>query len=148
MMEVKVTKTTNPKVKPDPATVPFGVAFTDHMFMMEYDSENGWQNPRIVPFGDISLNPGALVFHYGAEVFEGLKAYRTPSGEVQMFRPAENFKRMNNSAERLCLPPLHPPVPFSCVPQIPHDISSLRPWRTNPEKESAYAAGYQAHCHH
>jgi hypothetical protein len=56
MMEVKVTKTTNPKVKPDPATVPFGVAFTDHMFMMEYDSENGWQNPRIVPFGDISLN--------------------------------------------------------------------------------------------
>ena len=104
MMEVKVTKTTNPKVKPDPATVPFGVAFTDHMFMMEYDSENGWQNPRIVPFGDISLNPGALVFHYGAEVFEGLKAYRTPSGEVQMFRPAENFKRMNNSAERLCLP--------------------------------------------
>ena len=104
MMEVKVTKTTNPKVKPDPATVPFGVAFTDHMFMMDYDSENGWQNPRIVPFGDISLNPGALVFHYGAEVFEGLKAYRTPSGEVQMFRPAENFKRMNNSAERLCLP--------------------------------------------
>ena len=104
MMEVKVTKTTNPKVKPDPATVPFGVAFTDHMFMMEYDSENGWQNPRIVPFGDISLNPGALVFHYGAEVFEGLKAYRTPAGEVQMFRPAENFKRMNNSAERLCLP--------------------------------------------
>ena len=104
MMEVKVTKTTNPKVKPDPATVPFGVAFTDHMFMMEYDSENGWQNPRIVPFGDISLNPGALVFHYGAEVFEGLKAYRTPNGEVQMFRPAENFKRMNNSAERLCLP--------------------------------------------
>mgnify|MGYP005933140449 CR=1 FL=1 len=60
MMEVKVTKTTNPKVKPDPATVPFGVAFTDHMFMMDYDSENGWQNPRIVPFGDISLNPGAL----------------------------------------------------------------------------------------
>mgnify|MGYP000497253026 FL=1 len=54
MMEVKVTKTTNPKVKPDPATVPFGVAFTDHMFMMEYDSENGWQNPRIVPLG-ISL---------------------------------------------------------------------------------------------
>ena len=104
MMEVKVTKTTNPKVKPDPATVPFGVAFTDHMFMMDYDSENGWQNPRIVPFGDISLNPGALVFHYGAEVFEGLKAYRTPNGEVQMFRPAENFKRMNNSAERLCLP--------------------------------------------
>ena len=97
MMEVKVTKTTNPKVKPDPATVPFGVAFTDHMFMMEYDSENGWQNPRIVPFGDISLNPGALVFHYGAEVFEGLKAYTQrrgadvpPCGKLQAY---EQFRR-------------------------------------------------------
>lgn len=100
MMEVKVTKTTNPKVKPDPATVPFGVAFTDHMFMMEYDSENGWQNPRIVPFGDISLNPAHWYSITGAEVFEGLKAYRTPNGEVQMV-PAlqENFKRMNNSAK-------------------------------------------------
>ena len=106
MMEVKVTKTANPKVKPDPATVPFGVAFTDHMFMMEYDAEKGWQNARIVPFDEISLSPGALVFHYGAEVFEGLKAYRKPDGSVQMFRPEENFKRMNNSAERLCLPKL------------------------------------------
>ena len=82
MMEVKVTKTTNPKVKPDPATVPFGVAFTDHMFMMDYDSENGWQNPRIVPFGDISLNPGALVFHYGADV--------PPCGKLQAY---EQFRR-------------------------------------------------------
>ena len=108
MMEVKVTKTTNPKVKPDPATVPFGVAFTDHMFMMDYDSENGWQNPRIVPFGDISLNPGALVFHYGAEVFEGLKAYRRPDGRVQLFRPWENVARLNRSCDRLGLPQLNP----------------------------------------
>ena len=83
MMEVKVTKTTNPKVKPDPATVPFGVAFTDHMFMMDYDSENGWQNPRIVPFGDISLNPGALVFQWrGADV--------PPCGKLQAY---EQFRR-------------------------------------------------------
>lgn len=106
MMEVKITKTTNPKVKPDPATVPFGVAFTDHMFIMDYDVETGWQNARIVPFDEISLNPGSLVFHYGAEVFEGLKAYRKPDVSVQMFRPDANFNRMNDSAERLCLPKL------------------------------------------
>ena len=83
MMKIDVTKTANPKVKPDPANVPFGVAFTDHMFQMDYSDEKGWHNPRIVPYGDIHLNPGALVFHYGAEVFEGLKAYRTPNGQVQ-----------------------------------------------------------------
>ncbi len=103
-MEIKITLTQNPKAKPDPATVPFGVAFTDHMFLMDYDSENGWHDARIVPFADLSLSPGAVVFHYGAEVFEGLKAYRTPGGAVQLFRPEENMKRMSQSAERLCLP--------------------------------------------
>ena len=106
MMNISVTKTANPKEKPDSATVPFGVAFTDHMFMMDYNDAGGWHNPRIVPYGDIHLNPGALVFHYGAEVFEGLKAYRAPDGQVQMFRPDANISRMNDSAERLCLPKL------------------------------------------
>lgn len=108
MMEVKVTKTTAPKAKPDPATVPFGVAFTDHMFVMDYTAGQGWHDARIVPFENISLNPGCVVFHYGAEIFEGLKAYRTPAGKVQLFRPEENVKRMNNSAERMCLPQLDP----------------------------------------
>lgn len=104
-MEIKVTKTTNPKVKPDPEKVPFGVAFTDHMFLMDYDKEQGWHDARIVPFGDLPLNPGAVVFHYGAEVFEGLKAYRRQDdGSVQLFRPEANIQRMNDSAERLCLP--------------------------------------------
>lgn len=107
MMKINVTKTANPKTKPDPATVPFGVAFSDHMFIMDYNEEGGWHNPRIMPYGDIHLNPGALVFHYGAEVFEGLKAYRTPDGTVQMFRPDANIDRMNDSAERLCLPQLN-----------------------------------------
>ena len=70
MMNISVTKTANPKEKPDSATVPFGVAFTDHMFMMDYNDAGGWHNPRIVPYGNIHLNPGSLVFHYGAEVFE------------------------------------------------------------------------------
>jgi len=82
----------------------FGKYFTDHMFVMEYEKGKGWHNARIVPFGYISLHPASTVLHYGAEIFEGLKAYRTSSGDVQLFRPMENIKRMNVSAERMCLP--------------------------------------------
>lgn len=89
MMEVKITKTTNPKVKPDPATVPFGVAFTDHMFMMDYDSENGWQNPRIVPFGDISLNPGALELFIRLKFSAGRNICTSPLGVRYAFSPSK-----------------------------------------------------------
>jgi len=82
----------------------FGKYFTDHMFIMEYSLDKGWHDARIVPFGNISLHPASTVLHYGAEIFEGLKAYRRADGEVQLFRPIENIRRMNNSAERLCLP--------------------------------------------
>lgn len=103
-MDIKIEKTTCPKEKPDSATLGFGKKFTDHMFIMEYTEGEGWKNPRIIPFGNISLHPASTVFHYGAEIFEGLKAYRTPEGKIQLFRPEENAKRMNNSAERMCLP--------------------------------------------
>ncbi len=103
-MEIKITKTANPKVKPDPSTLKFGVEFTDHMFMMDYTAGKGWYDARIVEFGDLPMHPASTVFHYGAEIFEGLKAYRRPDGEVQLFRPMENIRRMNNSAERMCLP--------------------------------------------
>ena len=106
-MEISITKTTTPKAHPADDVLGFGQYFTDHMFVMEYDKDNGgWQNARIVPFANLSLHPAATVFHYGAEIFEGLKAYRTPDGGVQMFRPTENIRRMNNSAERLRLPQL------------------------------------------
>ena len=82
----------------------FGRIFSDHMFVMDYEDGKGWQNARIIPFGQISLHPASTVLHYGAEVFEGLKAYRTESGEIRLFRPMENIKRLNTSAERLCLP--------------------------------------------
>lgn len=103
-MEIKFIKTTAPKAKPDESSLGFGKIFTDHMFVCDYDPENGWQNARIVPFENISLHPASTVFHYGAEIFEGLKAYRCADGSVQMFRPIENIRRMNNSAARLTLP--------------------------------------------
>ena len=77
------------------------------MFIMDYSPDKGWHDARIVPFGNLSLHPAATVFHYGAEVFEGMKAYRRADGTVQLFRPIENVKRLNSSAERLCLPQIN-----------------------------------------
>ena len=103
-MEITVTKNPNPGKLPDSGNLVFGRTFTDHMFLMDYTRAEGWKNPRIVPYGPISLDPAASVFHYGAEVFEGLKAYRKADGSIQLFRPWENMKRMSNSALRMGLP--------------------------------------------
>ena len=103
-MEIKITKTTCPKEHPESSTLGFGKFFTDHMFIMDYSREKGWYDARIVPFGAFEIHPASTVLHYGSEIFEGLKAYRRADGKVQMFRPIENIRRMNNSAERLCLP--------------------------------------------
>ena len=103
-MNITITKTTAPKAKPDESALGFGKIFTDHMFMMDYNKETGWTNARIVPFENLSIHPASTVLHYGSEIFEGLKAYRKADGKVQLFRPIENIRRMNRSAERLCLP--------------------------------------------
>ena len=102
-MEIKVVKRENLKTKPDFSNLGFGQYFSDHMFMMEYSEGKGWHDARIVPFDYIPVHPASTVLHYGAEIFEGMKAYKTKDG-FQMFRPTENLKRLNNSAERLCLP--------------------------------------------
>jgi len=106
MAEIKITRTSNPKEKPDQNRLGFGKYYTDHMFMMDYTADRGWHDPRVVPFGPLSLHPAAVVLHYATEVFEGLKAYRRPDGGVQLFRPMENVKRLNNSARRMGLPPI------------------------------------------
>ena len=103
-MDIRIEKTTNPAQTPDSAKLGFGKYFTDHMFIMDYSPDKGWHDARIVPFGNLVLHPAATVFHYGAEVFEGMKAYRREDGTVQLFRPMENVRRLNVSADRLCLP--------------------------------------------
>ena len=105
--DISITKTTTPKEKPtDESKLGFGKIFTDHMFMMDYSAGKGWYNARIIPFGPIAIHPASTVLHYGAEIFEGLKAYRAADGTIRMFRPMENIQRLNRSAERLCLPEL------------------------------------------
>ena len=103
-MEIKITRTTTPQTMPPEEKLGFGKVFTDHMFIMDYSKEEGWHDARIVPFGYISLHPASTVLHYGAEIFEGLKAYRRADGGVQLFRRKENIKRKNTSAERMSLP--------------------------------------------
>jgi len=105
MLDIRIEKTTTPKALPaqdNPLT--FGTIFTDHMFVMNYEKGKGWFDPRVVPYQPISLQPSAMVFHYGQEMFEGLKAYRADDGRALLFRPDMNAKRTNNTNKRLCIP--------------------------------------------
>ncbi|MBQ9624924.1 MAG: branched-chain amino acid aminotransferase [Clostridia bacterium] len=103
-MDLKVTLTDKPKAKfTDEGALGFGRIFTDHMFTMEYEKGKGWFNHKIIPYSDFVLDPATVVFHYGQEIFEGMKAYRDESGAVRIFRAERNFARMNDSCERLCM---------------------------------------------
>jgi branched-chain amino acid aminotransferase len=105
MLDIRITKTQNPKQKPAKGEkLGFGHIFTDHMFVMNYTEGKGWHDPRIEPFHNLSLSPAAMVFHYGQEMFEGLKAYRDEKDNVYLFRPDMNAKRTNNTNDRLCIP--------------------------------------------
>ena len=104
MLDIQVNLAATRKPLPDPDTLQFGKVFTDHMFLMNYDAGQGWHDPRVVPYGPLSMEPSCMVFHYAQEIFEGMKAYRTPEGKVQLFRPVENARRLNSSCQRLCIP--------------------------------------------
>ena len=105
MLDIKIIKTTEPKAKPAKGQkLGFGKIFTDHMFVMNYTEGKGWYDPRVEPFHNISLSPAAMVYHYGQEMFEGLKAYKNTDGEVFLFRPDMNAKRTNNTNDRLVIP--------------------------------------------
>ena len=104
-INVKPAKPEQLKAKPaDDSKLTFGDLFTDHMFSVDYEWGKGWVNARIEPYGDLKIDPAAMSIHYGQEIFEGLKAYYGKDGQLYLFRPRENFKRMNRSAVRLCMP--------------------------------------------
>ena len=106
MLDIKITRTQTPKEKPDQSKLGFGKIFTDHMFIMDYTEGKGWHDPRIEPYHNLSLSPASMVFHYGQEMFEGLKAYRGADGKARLFRPDMNGKRTNDTNKRLCIPEL------------------------------------------
>ncbi|MFD2565311.1 branched-chain amino acid aminotransferase [Aquimarina rubra] len=102
--EIEITKVNESKIgQVDFENLAFGKVFTDHMFVCDYVN-GAWQTPKIVPYGPLTLDPSARVFHYGQAVFEGMKAYKDDSGDTFLFRPDENFRRINKSAERLAMP--------------------------------------------
>ena len=133
-MEIKIEKAKTLKEKPDFSKLGFGKYFTDHMFVMEYSSTLGWHDARIVPFDYIPIHPASTVLHYGAEIFEGMKAYKVDGG-YQMFRPFENIKRMNDSAERLCLPTLDADFTIKALTEL---ITLDYDWIPDQEGTSLY----------
>lgn len=104
---ISIVRTLHPKSKPeDESQLGFGRTFTDHMFTMDYLRGEGWINPRIVPYGPLLLEPSTMVLHYGQGTFEGLKAYRRADGGINLFRPRDNFARINISNRRMGIPEL------------------------------------------
>jgi branched-chain amino acid aminotransferase len=107
-LEVQVHKAAHSelKTKPTPEQLGFGLHFTDHMFVMRWNRQQGWHGAEITPYRNFSLDPATMVLHYGQEIFEGLKAYRGDGDQIFLFRPQDNLERMNASALRMCMPRL------------------------------------------
>ncbi len=97
-------QTQQPKTKPNWDSLVFGKHFTDHLFVMDWTKDQGWHQAEIRPYSPFSLDPAAMVFHYGQAIFEGLKAYRGTEGQILLFRAADNLHRLNSSAARMCMP--------------------------------------------
>lgn len=138
-MEIRIQKTTAPKEKPDQTKLGFGKYYTDHMFIMNYDEGEGWHDPRIVPYGPFSLDPAAMVLHYAQEIFEGLKAYRTADGKIQLFRPEKNMARMNLSCDRLCIPQIDEEFAIKAIKTL---VKIDEDWIPTEEGTSLYIRPY------
>lgn len=135
MEEIKITRAAKLKEKPDSSTLVFGKNMTDHMFIVDYDEGKGWHDPRIVPYGPIELDPAAMCLHYGQEVFEGLKAYRTEDGRILLFRPDRNMARLNSSNERLCIPAIDEAFAVEAIKKL---VSVDQDWIPTAEGTSLY----------
>lgn len=136
MEKITIELNPNPKPKPqDESKLGFGHIFTDHMFIMDYNRDKGWHSPRIVPFGPLSLSPATMCLHYGQEVFEGMKAYRTADDKIQLFRPEENFKRLNVSNERLVIPPIDEELALHALNEL---VKIDRDWVPHTDGASLY----------
>ncbi|MBW2487706.1 MAG: branched-chain amino acid aminotransferase [Deltaproteobacteria bacterium] len=134
-MEVTVTASAQLKEKPDESKLGFGTLFTDHMFIMDYEPDKGWHSARIAPYGPMALDPSTMFLHYAQGAFEGLKAYRTESGSIQLFRPQENFKRLNRSCRRLCMPELDENFALDALKQL---LTMEKDWVPGAPETSLY----------
>ena len=134
-MEIKVTRAAQLKEKPDSSKLVFGKCMTDHMFIIDYDAGQGWHDARIIPYGPLMIDPAAKVLHYAEEIFEGLKAYRTADGSIQLFRVMDNIKRMNDSADRLCMPQIPEDMAFEGIKAL---VEMEQDWVPHEKDTSLY----------
>ncbi len=134
-MSIPFHKAESLKKLPDQSKLGFGTIFTDHMFNMDYNPEDGWHNPRIEPYSPIAMDPSTMVLHYGQAVFEGLKAYRTADDHIQLFRPKDNFKRLNRSCRMLCIPEFDEKVALEALKAL---ISHEERWVPGASETSLY----------
>ena len=136
-MEIKVLKSTaiGQKPRPQDSELGFGQYTTDHMFLMDFHRKEGWHNARIEPYGDLALDPAAMVLHYNQEVFEGLKAYYLKDGGISLFRPDKNIERMNASARRMVMPEVDPDFVLKALKEL---VLLEREWIPKSEGTSLY----------
>ena len=134
-MEIKVTRAAQLKEKPDSSKLVFGKCMTDHMFIIDYDEGQGWHDARIIPYGPLMIDPAAKVLHYAEEIFEGLKAYRTEDGSIQLFRVMDNIRRMNGSADRLCMPQIPEDMAFEGIKAL---VELEQEWVPHEKDTSLY----------
>lgn len=134
-MQLAVTEAETLKEKPDESKLGFGTLFTDYMFIMDYTPDKGWHSLRIEPYAPMPLDPSTMFLHYAQGAFEGLKAYRTQSGGIQLFRPQENFKRLNRSCRRLCMPELDEDLALGALKQL---LTMEKGWVPGAPETSLY----------
>ncbi len=131
----EVEKTSNSRLlETDFENLQFGRVFSDHMFLAEYE-DGEWTSAKIMPYGDMAFSPASCVFHYGQAIFEGLKAHKTPSGEILLFRPIENWKRLNRSADRMCIPEVPEHIFIEGIRQL---VDLDRNWIPDGEGKALY----------
>lgn len=137
--EITILPTTASRIAEfDENNIVFGKIFTDHMLVADY--ENGsWGDVRIVPYGPMELSPANSALHYGQSIFEGLKAFKFPNGDIYTFRAKDNWRRLNVSAERMCMPT----VPEELFEQGLNTLLDLdRKWVPGTEGSSLYIRPY------
>src|SRR5690625_1023537 len=135
MTEIKVKLRDEKLEKPEASSLQFGTKFTDHMFITDYNEEAGWHNARIVPYESLTLDPAAVIFHYGQTVFEGLKAYLSKDNDILLFRPEENMRRLNRSCDRMCMPQIDENFALDALKQL---LTIDKDWIPNEEGTSLY----------
>ena len=142
-MDIRFVKRDQLKEKPDWNNLGFGKYMSDYMFVMDWSKEKGWYDPRIVPYGPVEFEPATVVLHYAQETFEGMKAYRTAEGKIQLFRPEMNARRMNKSNERICMPEIPEEMFVEAVEAL---VKVEKDWVPTAENTSYYIRPFCFAC--